>query len=124
MCKKRGFSLVEAMVASVLFSLVLLGLISVFMSGGKHLTHVRERMTSAQLGKFFLDPLQIYVRQDTWDQVGNELMVGSRAGVAQSINNRNFSEIHAVDDATTDSALVGTNVRRVITTISWIEPSS
>jgi prepilin-type N-terminal cleavage/methylation domain-containing protein len=122
MRKKKGFSLVEVMVAAVLFSLLMLGMFSVFVSASKHITHARERMTSSQLGEFFIDPLQIYVRQDTWDS--NGLSLGSSAGVTQNINNRNFTEVHAVADGTTDSALAGTDLRRVTSTISWIEPSS
>ena len=123
MRKKIGLSLVEVLVASTVFSLVMLGLFSVFASGNKQIVHIRERMTSAQLGKFFLDPLQVYVRQDTWDQVGNELKetLGiPRAGgfSPQIVNNRSFSETHAV------YAVPSTNLRRVITTITWIEPSS
>jgi prepilin-type N-terminal cleavage/methylation domain-containing protein len=115
MGRKKGFSLVEIMVASVVFSLVVLGLISVFISASKHITHTRERMTSAQLGKFFLDPLQVYVDYDTWNEPGNELALGIRPGVSQSINNRNFTESHNVGD------VGGTDLRRVTTTISWIE---
>ncbi|MDP3041569.1 MAG: prepilin-type N-terminal cleavage/methylation domain-containing protein [Candidatus Omnitrophota bacterium] len=118
MRKQLGFSLVEILVATVIFSLVMVGLFSVFVSGNKQIIHIRERMSSAQLGKFFLDPLQVYVRQDTWDQAGNELRVGSRAGITQSVNNRSFSEIHAVNP------VAFTDLRRVITTISWTEPSS
>ncbi|MDD5129877.1 MAG: prepilin-type N-terminal cleavage/methylation domain-containing protein [Candidatus Omnitrophica bacterium] len=119
-----GFTLVEVIVSMVVFALVVVGLSSVFVSGGKLIMHNRERMTSAQLGKFFLDPLQSYVRQDTWDQAGNELALGSRPGVTQSINNRDFSEVHTVADGSTDAALTGTALRRVISTISWTEPSS
>ena len=116
MRERNGFSLVEIMVSSVIFSLVILGLVSVFVSASKHITHARERMTSAQLGKFFLDPLQVYVRYDTWDGgVGNELEIGTRSGVAQNINNRDFTEEHAV------AAVAGTDLRRVISTISWNE---
>jgi prepilin-type N-terminal cleavage/methylation domain-containing protein len=117
MRKNRGFSLVEVLVASVVFSLTMLGLFSVFASGSKHIVHIRERMTGSQLGKLFLDPLQDYVRYDTWDKPGNELILGSRGGITQTINNRNFSEVHSV------AAIPGTDLRRVITTVTWSESS-
>ena len=63
MRKKKGFSLVEVMVAAVIFSLLMLGMFSVFVSASKHITHARERMSSSRLGEFFIDPLQImYVK--------------------------------------------------------------
>jgi hypothetical protein len=119
MHKKNGLSLVEIMVASVIFSLVIVGLVSVFTSGNKHVVHIRERMASAQLGKLFIDPLQAYVRQDTW-VLGNELSVDGvgKPGGSQVINNRTFTETHDV------SPVAGTNLRRVISTITWTEPSS
>ncbi|PIQ87958.1 MAG: hypothetical protein COV73_01370 [Candidatus Omnitrophica bacterium CG11_big_fil_rev_8_21_14_0_20_43_6] len=115
MRKRNGFSLVELMVSSIIFSLVFLGLVSVFVAASKHITHTRERMTSAQLGKFFLDPLQVDVRYDTWDQAGNDLVVGSWSGATQVINNRSFFETHDI------SAVSGTDLRRVTSTISWNE---
>ncbi len=118
MRKKSGFSIVEILVALVIFSLVILGLVSVFIAAGKHITHARERMTSAQLGKFFLDPLQTYVSQETWDKTGNKLALGSWPGTTQSINNRNFSEVHEV------SVISDTDLRRVISKITWTEPTS
>ena len=121
MDKQTGFTLVEVVVSMVVFALVVVGLSSVFMAGGKLIIHNRERMTSAQLGKFFLDPLQVNVRQDHWLDVGpaNGLALGGPwSGVTQSINNRTFTEVHTV-------STVGTTVlRRVITTIHWTEPTS
>jgi prepilin-type N-terminal cleavage/methylation domain-containing protein len=126
MRKKFGFTIVEVLISTVIFSLVVLGLSSVFISGKKLIIHSRERMTSGELGKFFLDPMQIYVSFDTWnvgnpnlkwDGSSNELRVGTRSGTAQSINNRTFSESHTV------SAVTGTDLRRVVSTISWPEPN-
>jgi prepilin-type N-terminal cleavage/methylation domain-containing protein len=116
MQERNGFSLVEIMVSSVIFALVILGLISVFVSASKQITHTRERMTSAQLGKFFLDPLQDYVRDNDWDS-GNELSANgdNKPGGSQVINNRTFTETHDV------SAVGGTGLRRVTSKISWDE---
>ena len=119
MHKKRSFTLVEVMVAVVIFALVVVGLSSVFIAGNKHIIHTRERMASAELGKFFMDPLQAYVRQDTWGGAGNQLANnGTYAGTSQVINNRTFSESHVV------SAVGATNLRRVVSTITWTEPTS
>jgi prepilin-type N-terminal cleavage/methylation domain-containing protein len=123
MNKRIGFSLVEVLVALVVFALVVAGLTSVFVAGGKLITHNRERMTSSELGKLFVDPLQADVRMDTWDSGSNELRLGTRNGVAQTINNRTFNETHSVVDNTSDANLAGTTLRRVISTMCWTEPS-
>jgi prepilin-type N-terminal cleavage/methylation domain-containing protein len=119
MRKNIGFSLIEVLMASVIFSLLMLGMVSVFISGGKNIVHARERITSAELGKLFLDPLQVYVRYYDWVS-GNELSVDvtDHSGGSQVINNRTFSETHDV------SAVSGTDLRRVISTITWDEHSS
>ena len=125
MNRHAGFTLVEVVVALVVFSLVVVGLSSVFVGGNKLITHYRERMTSAQLGIFFLDRLQAHVRQDTWDSIPllNELRTGGPRAAAvplqpQVINDRSFTEDHTV------SIVSGTDLRRVISTIHWTEPSS
>lgn len=140
MHNKSGFSLVEIIVASVIFALVVVGLMSVFVAGSKHIIHARERMTSAEVGKLFIDPLQTDVNQSTWTlgQASNALTIGttycdSDAGHTQNkncppaaqrvVNNREFSATYAIADATTDTALANTDLRRVTTTITWNEPS-
>ena len=119
MREENGFSLVEVLVAAVLFSLVMVGLSSVFIAGNKLMIHSRERMVSAQLGKLFLDPLQKYVRQDTWDDSSRNglVVIASSPIISEIINNRTFDECHEV-------SAVSSTLRRVISKISWTEPSS
>ncbi len=123
MHNKSGFTLVEIIMASVIFVLVIAGLLSVFVAGNKQIIHARERMTSAELGKLFVDPLQMDVRQGTWGQAGNKLIIGGSSASTQKVNNRDFSATYTVADATTDFALTGTDLRRVTTKITWNEPS-
>jgi prepilin-type N-terminal cleavage/methylation domain-containing protein len=145
MDRQAGFTLVEVVVSMVVFALVIVGILSVFVAGTKHIVHARERMTSAELGKFFIDPLQIDVRQDTWTsgQAGNALTIGttycdSVGGHTQNkncpatkaertVNNREFSAAYTIAQGGVnpgeDPALVGTDLRLVTTTISWNEPS-
>jgi len=123
-----AFTLVEILVSLVVFALVIAGLTSVFIAGGKLITHNRERMTSAELGKLFLDPLQTQVMYGSWNTdatygwngSNNDLREGSRAASSQNINNRIFDEVHTVSNVTVTA---GNVVRKVTSTMNWNEPS-
>ncbi len=114
MCKKKGFTLVEILVASVLFFLVILGLASVFVSAKRLTLHARERMVSAEIGRFFVDSLQSEVKQDGWN---NSIFVLGKAPETQTINNTVYTATYAISD------VAGTDLHRVITTISFAEPA-
>jgi len=64
--KNNGFTLVEVVVSIVILALVVTGLVNIFLSSKRLALRTRSRMTGAELGKRFLDPLQSYIRQDTW----------------------------------------------------------
>lgn len=63
---KKALTLVEILVATVILALVVTGLANVFVSGKRYIKQSRLRMAGGEIGKKFLDPLQSYVRQDTW----------------------------------------------------------
>lgn len=144
MDRQMGFTLVEIIVASVVFALLIVGLLSVFVAGTKHIVHARERMTSVELGKLFIDPLQMDVRQDTWTlgQASNALTPGTTycdsvgghtqnkncpPAAQRTVNNREFWAAYTIAQGGVnpgdDPALIGTDLRLVTTQISWNEPS-
>lgn len=146
MSNESGFTLIEIIVASVVFALVIAGLLSVFVAGSRHIIHARERMTSAELGKLFIDPLQTDVRQDTWTlgSASNALTIGTTycdsdsgghtqnkncppTAAQRTVNNREFSAAYTIAQGGVnpgdDPALIGTDLRRVTTTITWNELS-
>lgn len=142
----------EVVVATALFSLVIVGMLSVFVTGNKQVIHGRERMVSSQLGKLFIDPMQAYVRQDTWDVdlSSNVLYIPASpvnsytfycdsdgghtqgpaafcpSATARKVNNREFSAQYDVSRVCIGacSPATDTGMRRVTATISWSEPSS
>lgn len=129
MHKGRGFTLLEIIIATIILSLTVLGLMGVFLSGNSWVLHFRERATSAELGKLFVDPLQMDVRQDTWDS--NELNVSADPvpRVNQTINNRIFTTTYTVADgkpasANYDPVLANTELRRVSMTVNWEEAAT
>lgn len=137
----------EIMVAAVLFSLVIVGMLSVFIAGNKLVIHARERMVSSELSKLFVDPMQAHVRQDIWDLTTNSLyipalptttftsycdsVVGHElnqnpicpSATERKVNNRDFSAQYDVGRVL-DSLGADTGIRRVTATITWNEPSS
>ncbi len=137
---KKGFTLIEIIVGAVILALVMAGLASVFLASKKYIVHSQSRMSGGELGKVFLDYLQMHVRQDTWDNVAtNALSVTTAPNVprycdapsgnpqqpgcptqAQRTLDPSISVYTARYDI--DANVSGApNLRRVKVTISWTE---
>lgn len=63
---EKALSLLEIIIAAVILSITMVGLTNLFISGKRLGLHSQYRMSSAEIGKYFLDPLQKFVRQDQW----------------------------------------------------------
>ena len=113
--------MMEILVAMIILALTVGGLVSVFVSAKRWLLHSRAKMSSGELGKYFLDPLQAkYVRQDTWSTTnpfGNSAV--DIPAETQELDRRSFTATYAVDR---DNPVTG--VIKVTATITWDEPSS
>jgi len=64
---KRSTTLFEVIVSTVIFALVMSGMVGIFVAGKRNVAHTHNRMISGEIGKLFLEPLQLDVRRDTWD---------------------------------------------------------
>lgn len=128
---KRGFSLLEIIVSLVLIILVLTGMAHLFVAGKRLILHGHSRLAGGELGKVFLDPLQMQVRQDTWDAATNDLSTGTRYcdGVGghtqqqncptqaeRTLGNIEYKATYVISD-------LSPNMRKVVTTLSWSEPT-
>ena len=114
---KKGISLLEVLVATVIFALIMIGLGNIFVAGRKYMLHARARMSGGQLGKNFLNPLHGQVRQDQW---------GSNCLSQDQLNG--CTETKTIDNITYNvtydiNAVAGTNVRQVTAKINWVEIS-
>ena len=117
----------------LILALVVAGEAGLFVVGKRHILHSRCKMTAGELGKYFLDPLQMQVRQDTWGTASNSLTIGVRycdsdGGHTQqpsgcpSLGERTLDYITYNAQYTIDNISVGTsNLRRVRADISWLE---
>ena len=123
MAKQKGLTLLEIVIATVIFALIMTGLVNLFIAAKRLTLHARSRMQATELGKFFLDPLQRDVRQDTWETVNNCLNSdGSNCDTtAQTLNNIDFTPQYQIDPVN-DPAGNPTSLRRVVVTLTWDEP--
>lgn len=106
---KKGFTLIEIVMAVVIFSLIMLGVVGVFVSGKKIVQHSRARMTAAELGKVFLD-------LEPSDYIGNEGNWTANMGTADGLD-KNYTVRYTVN--TLEAPM--TNVYRIKTVINWTE---
>lgn len=65
--RKKGLTLLEIIISIVILALVITGLVSVFVASKGLIQHSRYRTAGGAIGKQFVDPLQAYIRQDTWE---------------------------------------------------------
>jgi len=121
--KQKALTIMEILVSLVILSLVFLGLLNLFISGRKYLQHSQSRMAGIELGKTFIDPLQMQVRQSDWGTSTNQLTLGTSIPYPpQSINGITFTATTSDPiSAVKDSANNNTTLRRVQTKINWDE---
>jgi hypothetical protein len=83
------------------------GLANVFVAGKRYIKHSRLRMSGGEIGKKFLDPIQLLVRQDTWatNPLGTDNITSPSEG--------GFTPSYET------STLSGINVKRVKVTVNW-----
>ena len=137
MLSKKGIGIMEIIVSTVLLALILAGMVNIFISGKRHIISSRSRMSGGELGKHFMDPLQMHVRQDTWDKwdatTKNDLTTGTRycddglghtpqqsncsSATERTINGVKYGATYVID------SVAGTDLRRVKTTIAWPKTS-
>jgi Tfp pilus assembly protein PilV len=113
---QKALTLVEIVVALLILSLTMAGLVNIFIAGKRYILHSRSRMSGGELGKLFLDPLQMQVRQDEWGN--NCLSAGIGCPGAESLQGITYTPTYQVNNVS------GTNLRRVKVIINWQEPSA
>ena len=122
---KRGLTLLEIIISLVILSMMMLGMLSVFLSAKRQGIHSRTRISSVELGKLWLDPLQIQVRQNEsspglqngWNESNNGLRVRINDCSAGTITLNNIVYTPCYNVSTVGS----TDLRRVTVRITWNE---
>ncbi len=80
MKKNRGVSLIEILVSCVIVALLVGGLGSVFVAGSRWVRNIHSRAAAEELGKLFLDPMQMHVRQSDWEDTTGINALGLNPG--------------------------------------------
>ena len=81
---KKSVTLLEVIVSVMILALVYLGIAGVFVAGKRYVQNSRFRMTGGEIGKYFLDPFQNDVNEQSWGTPGNRL--GSQAALPTNVN--------------------------------------
>lgn len=116
--------MLEVLVAAFIMAMVMVNLAGIFIAGKRLILHTRSRRTGGELGKYFLDPLQMQVRQDEWNKTGEN---ANCLGASRNCPNRTAGTAEGLDrdyTATYDVSLDNpiTNLNKVKVTITWNEP--
>jgi prepilin-type N-terminal cleavage/methylation domain-containing protein len=117
---RKGFTLLEIMVATIILSLIMTGLASIYFGAKRWVLHARMRMQAVEVSKSYLDPLQRNVRQDQWNPASNCLSTNGAAGCDASLDNMEgvpYTPAYAIG-----APPFGGNTRKVRFTVTWNEP--
>lgn len=82
---KRGFTLVEVVVAMVVLSTVAVGLLRVGISARQAAPVQMDRSGAENIARTLLESLYESVRQDRWTLANQPLSVGTSQGAAQNV---------------------------------------
>ncbi len=127
MMNKKGFTLIEIIVAAFILALVTTGLAYVFLAGRRHLAHTRSKIQAAELDRLFLAPLQMQVKQSDWNSSTNDynspnlLQKVTRTGSPERLDGIDYTptyEISVPPGFSPDSPM-----RKAKVTITWNEPT-
>jgi len=113
---KKGLTLLEILVASIILAIVTAGLANIFVVGKRYILRSRSRMAGGELGRVFLDPLQMDVRQDLWGS--NCLSSGIGCPGTEVLSGITYAPTY---DITPNSPAA--NLNKVKLTIEWEDPT-
>jgi len=115
-----GFTLLEILVSAVIMSLVMVGLANVFFVSKGYMLHSRNRTVSGGIGRYFVEPLWMQVRQDRWNN--NSTCLSQNATSDCSMSALNISGITYTPSYIISAHPSNARIRKVVVNITWSEP--
>ena len=70
---QSGFTLMEIVIATVIFALVVAGMMSVFIAAKRFLVGTKSQTVNAEIGRLFIEEFQQNVTASNWGTSSNEL---------------------------------------------------
>lgn len=139
---RKSFTLFEILISTLILALLTAGLANLFIAGKRHILHSRSRITGGEIGKIFIDPLQMEVtqterssgQQNGWNEPNNALKEGTRycdsdlshtqqptgfcpdPPAKRTLDGIEYSARYEIIKHPQDEY-----IRKVVTTISWTE---
>ena len=110
-----AFTLVEAVVAALVFAAVAVGLFATSSALKKPSVLTDKRLTAAFYGKQILEDLRAKVDQRDWNNSSGPLWQGDH--VTQPIYNPTYNVSYSI--SYTVSNIVGSSARKVDVTVTW-----
>ncbi len=109
--RTQGFSLVEVVVASVVFAVSAAGVIAMMSSLNKPSEESSDAITASMVGKQILEKLRKDVDMVTWDDPGGALTVGDHTMADVVIDGKTYTPTYTVvEDASTGARRVDLHV--------------
>jgi prepilin-type N-terminal cleavage/methylation domain-containing protein len=118
---RKGMTLLEIIISMMILSLITVGIANVFLAAKKYVRFDRSRIVAAQLGRYYMDVLQLNVTAANWRTASNNLTAQAYLDFNDTINRNMNYTINRTVDYPFDPAM---KIHRVKLTISWNETSS
>jgi len=137
--KRKAVTILEILISIVILAIGVGGLAGIFVTSKSYIEHSKSRIVGGELGKLFLNPLQMAVREDTWGATGNALNIGTTycdgdAGHAaqqnsacppanaRRLNNIPYTAQYDISEIQLDpTGHPNSKLRKVVATIGWTE---
>ena len=112
---QKGFTMVEAVVAALIFAAVVVGIFSTTAALKKPAIGSDKKLTAAYYGKQILEDLRSKVDQRDWDLAAGSLSLGPHPPV--TMFNPTYGVTYTVTYTVT--AVPGSTARQVALTVQW-----
>ena len=117
---KKALSLLEIIISMVILALVVSGIAAVFVSSKKLIQHQRFRMAGGEIGKQFLEPLQAYIRGDSWGNATSNCFESGNISQCPDVSNATNTTVY-IANYTISNHTTDLNLKKVNVNITWTE---
>jgi Tfp pilus assembly protein PilV len=124
---KKGLSLLEILVATILFALVISGLANIFVAAKRYVAHNRGLVAAGEAGRMFLEPLNSQIVTSRYSDTNGdgylEWQPTYPGAWSDTASQTTFTPSYTIDpmDLDNDPYARTSEIQRVSVTIRWNE---